>query len=193
MTSRERAVQLEEAVCELLNGKLVPGSGSKGQKGDVKSTTFLAEAKQRSQTDSSGGIITLELPWLETIWEHARNEQRHPLLAVETGAMDRAVLIPDWVYGELGGEPPSRTHRCENRSLRVGALLLCRLPTLVIFTRLEVAEPHWVILSWGAMLELRQAYEKPAEPRLNPISDSGITSRAKRWTKPAPWRQRPFR
>jgi hypothetical protein len=193
ISSRDRAVQLEDAVCELLQGKRTPGSGSKSQKGDVRSPMFLAEAKYREQICNGTAFVTMDLQWLETIWEHARRDDRHPLLAIEAWDGSRAVVVPLSVYLGLGATVPN-TGRVEClRSFCVTYGVFQHLPISVTFTRIEVPETQWVILSWGEMLELRQANQPQPETKSSLSSGSGFPSRPTRWTTPAPWRKRPFR
>ena len=193
MTSRIRADLLEERLCELIDGKRTPGSGSKSQKGDVRSDMFLGEAKYRAQGDDHISVIDVDLQWLETIWEHARREGKIPLLAIETRDQDRAVLLPLPTYLGLGPVVPNTGIIGEGRSFRVGPSLMGRLPVSVRFTRIEVDEPEWVILSWGEMLELRRGNQPQPEKKPTVNSGSSFKSRPTRWTSPAPWRKRRFR
>ncbi len=80
---------LEKDVARLLNGRITPGSGSKNQKGDVVSNTYLVECKQRSAVP-----FPFELPWLETIVTYASEQHKIPMLAFEDGQGHRALLYP---------------------------------------------------------------------------------------------------
>lgn len=193
LSSLQRANQLEEDVCELLIGKRTPGSGSKSQKGDVKSAMFLAEAKLRDE--GNGSWINVGLAWLETIWEHARREEKHPLLVVENGQGDRAVLLPSPVYESLGGGAVKASTGCPLRSYCLTSAACNDLPLLLLFHRIEVAAPYWVVISWEEMLELRRTHQP--KPESAPASRLGASqkmgTRLTRWPTPAPWRKRSFR
>ena len=193
MTSRERALQLEHDLAELLDGKLTPGSGSKGQKGDVKSSMFLGEAKYREQGEARGSYVVVDLQWLETIWEHARRDGRHPVLAIENLDGDRAVLISWGVYCNLGGEKSPSTSHLDQRGLRISRGSFLSLPLRVTLNKIEVSEPEWVILSWGEMLELRKANQPRAETPSSFRKGPGFKTRSTRMAGPVPWRKRSFR
>jgi hypothetical protein len=96
----------EKRVARLLHGRQMPGSGSLGQPGDVKTETFLISCKQ-----TEGRTLRINVADLEQIVREAENEHRTPLMAFETthhqgGEQDWAMLPVRALLGLL-----ARHHR----------------------------------------------------------------------------------
>lgn len=159
--SQVRGLLLEREVEALTRGKLTPGSGSKGIKGDVHSTRFHVEAKYRSYLPGTEALL-LDIEWLETIVY--QKEDRIPVLALEWESGRRLLLLPaiDWelLTDELPAGPPVE---------RSGRSLKFCWPAVPqshwLFLALEAPEQRWVGLHWDAFAALRRAVQPKEESR----------------------------
>lgn len=74
---------LEKNIAKNINGKITPGSGNKGVKGDVQNSAFIIEAKWRSSQNSEGRCyIDLQAEWLTKLARQARKIDKEPVLII---------------------------------------------------------------------------------------------------------------
>jgi len=146
--TRVRWRAFEKHTAALLAGDLVPGSGSKHEKGDARSAHYRAECKYRWNHDENGFYIDLDLQWLEGIYRHTVNERRTPILALEFGSSRRLYLTPAQGYMEH----VSAT-RLSDRMVRVyeDTLQVCGYYE---FVSLEIKTLTWCVLDGESVKEM---------------------------------------
>ena len=81
----------EERIARVLDGTRVPGSGGLGERGDVRTPLVLVSCKRVDQRQA-----TIDLGWLEEIYEDAEAEGLTPALALELPQLKEGVER-DWV------------------------------------------------------------------------------------------------
>ena len=93
LTSKEKSVKQERRLAKELNGRVTPGSGSGGVKGDVHTRDELIEAKTTSKRQ-----YTLKFVDLQKLEGDARRAGKRPvfIIQVEDDA-DVFLMHPEWV------------------------------------------------------------------------------------------------
>jgi hypothetical protein len=164
----ERWRKMERDLKGMLLGKQTPGSGNHHIKGDVTSPLFCAEAKYRWAWEEEGGFyLPLDLQWLEAIWHHAG--RKTPLLALEWGNGERAVMMPHDLYLNLIGQDgtydehfpildiPTRTYNVHWDWIEV--------PCRVKLSAIEVRDVWWIMIGWDEMREIAKGSQKSEAPK----------------------------
>jgi len=82
--------RFEHRLARKIGGKRTPGSGNGNQKGDIKSSKLLIEAKETSKD-----YLVIDTAWFINLSKEAEKRKVAPILAIEFGSGTTRYLIPD--------------------------------------------------------------------------------------------------
>lgn len=174
-SSLHRANLLEKAVKDFINGRLIHRSGAGKEKGDAVNKHFLVEAKYRSAEEK----LNLQINWLVTISNQARESHKEPLLALEWKNGLRAFVLRRVLFNQITDskelEKIGETLICNNESI---GIKFSENPRTLIAPHADLLDSDkvWMIVSWP-LFDKYLNYYKNEEECLTTPEESSFTNK----------------